>query len=387
MSEEGKPLSEDDLTEEAAHKRLAEVEAFKHMPDAKDPERVTRLDFTGRFDSSRRTPQGGLKVPAYLTRVGVLSYRQKDGNVVRELRHPDEVFKADSLATLEAAPVTIGHPGKVAPGNWGQHTVGHVGEQVSKADDKYVSATLRIQDSKAVHGVEKGELLELSCGYDCDVLYEPGEFNGEKYDARQTNIVYNHVALLPKNGGRAGNDVRLRLDGETEVPEDMPDVGGKLPENHMDEATKKELETLRQDKADLQKKLDEANGKLDAQTKELADLRDPARMDAAAEDLSVFRSDARVILGTDADVKGPRRDVMIAALVKCDSEFKADGRTDEYLRGAFAAEVKRTKVAAQSAATVRQTADAAQTSVTESPVDEARKRNDERSRNAWKAGK
>jgi hypothetical protein len=329
-----------------------------------------------------------------MTRTGVLSYRRQDGSIQRELRHPDEVFKADSLASLAGAPVTIGHPGKVSPQNYGQYAVGHVGDEVTKKDEKYVAGTLRIQDAKGVAGVEKGELLELSCGYDCDVVHDAGEYNGEKYDARQVNIQYNHVALLPKDAGRAGNDVRLRLDGADgilETPEETPpDVGGKLPEytpteDIMDEATKKELEKLRTDAADLQKKLDEANGTIAVQAKELAELRDPARMDAAAEDLSAFRADAKSILGADADVKGTRRDVMVAAITKCDATFKADGLSEDYVRGVFAAEVKRTKAAAASMSATRQTADSAQSAPQVSPVEAAQKRNDERSRNAWKA--
>lgn len=180
-------------------------------------ERVSRTDYVGRFDSSRRTPQGGLKVTAYATRTGVFVYRNTDGTPRRELRHPEEVFQSDSLASLAGAPVTVGHPGKVGPDNYKTHSVGHVGDDVAPYKDKFVRTQLRVQEDAAVKRVDAGELVELSCGYDCDLEWKPGEYKGEKYDAIQRNIVYNHVALLPVNGGRAGNDVRIRFDGCDDV--------------------------------------------------------------------------------------------------------------------------------------------------------------------------
>ena len=79
---------------------------------------VMRLDF-GAFSKVERTPQGGMRIPANLTRTGVFIYRRKDGTERRELREPAEVFHADSLSTLRSAPVTNLHPDRaVGPDNW-----------------------------------------------------------------------------------------------------------------------------------------------------------------------------------------------------------------------------------------------------------------------------
>lgn len=359
--------------------------------------RVTRQDFTGRLDSSRRTPQGGLKLPAYVTRTGVLTYRNPDGTVVRELRHPDDVFKADSLATLAGAPVTIGHPGKVTPDNHGKHAAGHVGDQVEQKEDRFVATTLYVQDAKAVKGVETGGLLELSCGYDCDAIPEKGEYNGEKYDARQTNIVYNHVALLPKDHGRAGSDVRIRFDGLT-ADEVCTDTVAKLsPLPAMNEFEKKIAElsaelakaTARADAAeqtarDAKKTADALQGERDALASKLATAEDPARFDSAVV--------ARVKLHEDAksfgvEPKGSARDIMVACLSKVDATFRADSNdSDEYIRGRFDTEVKLTAKGRESAATIRQDAQTAaeSTSGEKDLVAEAQARFDERSRNSWK---
>ena len=69
-----------------------------------------RFDTTAVARTPEFTPNGWLKADATLTRCGVFRYRNADGSIRRELRHPDDVFKADSLATLELVPMTNRHP-------------------------------------------------------------------------------------------------------------------------------------------------------------------------------------------------------------------------------------------------------------------------------------
>jgi hypothetical protein len=57
---------------------------------------------------------------------------------------------------------------------------------------------------------EDSPLREISCGYECKMVKESGEYQGERYDERQLDIVYNHVAIVDK--GRAGPQARLVLD-------------------------------------------------------------------------------------------------------------------------------------------------------------------------------
>jgi hypothetical protein len=60
--------------------------------------------------AATRTDEGYIRADAIVTRVGVLTYRNKDGTLRRELRHPDDVFSAESLASLKLIPVTNEHP-------------------------------------------------------------------------------------------------------------------------------------------------------------------------------------------------------------------------------------------------------------------------------------
>ncbi len=339
-----------------------------------------RIDVTGRFDATKRTPQGGLKLPAYVTRTGVLSYRQPDGSMVRELRHPDEVFNADSMDSLAGAPVTVGHPGRVTPDVWKMHTVGHVGDTVAQKE-KFVSTTLRVQDAKAVKAVEEGNLLELSCGYNCDMDPTPGEFEGEKYDAIQRNIRYDHVALLPVNGGRAGNDVRIRFDGYTETPKLQSMTPEELAQHKAD------LAKARSDAADAKAACDKATAERDALAVQVKDLSDPARMDAAVAKAVKLHTDAAVVLGS-ADLSGKSaRTIMTEAVSKTDSTFKADGLSDDYLQARFDMAVASTKTGAKSIETVRTVAAETQEAPAKDLIAEAKARFDAASANAWKVKK
>jgi len=73
--------------------------------------KVQRYD-QGRFDAGtlKRDAVGALRFDARLTRTGVFAYRMPDGSVRRELRHPDHVFKPDSLKSLALATLTLRHP-------------------------------------------------------------------------------------------------------------------------------------------------------------------------------------------------------------------------------------------------------------------------------------
>lgn len=176
-----------------------------------DTTEVTRFDF-GTVGSATRTQVGGIRVKARLARTGILEYRFPDGSVRRELRLPEEVFKADSLATLEDATVTDlnHHRGLLNARNWKDATLGHA--RGIRRDGQYVAGDLVIHDAKTAADVETRKLSDISCGYRCDLEWTEGEHDGQRFDAIQRNIKYNHVAILPRGMGRAGTDVSIRLD-------------------------------------------------------------------------------------------------------------------------------------------------------------------------------
>lgn len=168
--------------------------------------------------------QGHLRLDGIATRSGVFDYKDpKTGKIIKELRHPDEVLDPRSLETLAGVPITIQHPPeRVTTKNFSRYGVGTVGDEVDATSNPYVRVKLNLQKSDAIAAVSQGT-RELSCGYDCDVIEEPGVWRDSStgqiipYDTRQTNIRYNHLAIVDL--ARAGRNARVRFDSEEEFLE------------------------------------------------------------------------------------------------------------------------------------------------------------------------
>jgi hypothetical protein len=168
-----------------------------------------------RHDKYEITPQGFLKVPVYAARTGIQKYMDKDGSVLREYRPPDEVFSEVSMKSMANAPITNNHPKEmVTPDNAKNLMVGYLDGTIQIIDNKFLKGYAIITDAQTINEVKEGK-VEVSMGYDVSLDFVSGEYEGEKYDAIQRNIIYNHIAIVDK--GRAGKEVRLRLDSKDAI--------------------------------------------------------------------------------------------------------------------------------------------------------------------------
>lgn len=165
------------------------------------------------------TSQGFLVADANLTRSGVFDYHE-DGKLIRELRSPEEVFKKESMDSLKFAPLTKFHPKQmVDTGNAKTVQIGMIGENIVKRGD-FVGGKVIVTDKKEIEEIldkwDRGEDIELSMGYDAEVVDVSGEHHKDgAYSKMQTNIKYNHGSIVPK--GRAGREVKLIMDAEEEA--------------------------------------------------------------------------------------------------------------------------------------------------------------------------
>lgn len=162
-----------------------------------------------------RTPEGFLKVRARIARTGIHLYRagelgapdawDRDGTV-RVYRPPEAVFDPEAMRSFALRPVTDEHPpAMVDATNWKRYAVGQSGAAVERDGDHLV-ADLLITDAEAVRRAEDG--AELSNGYLADFDFTPGTTpDGESYDAAQSNIRGNHIALV--TAGRCGASCRV----------------------------------------------------------------------------------------------------------------------------------------------------------------------------------
>lgn len=180
---------------------------------------------TARFDVSitkkwRLDKRNRLIVDSTPTRSGIFTYFESDGQggvkKVNELRHPDEVFSRDTLDSLNGVPYTTqsNHVSLMTTEDTTGKTFGFTLSGAKRTDD-HSDVKLKVHDKKEIDSIMGGKSLELSCGYECDIVKEAGEYNGERYDQRQTNIVYDHVARVEK--ARGGESCRIRLDSESAI--------------------------------------------------------------------------------------------------------------------------------------------------------------------------
>ncbi len=162
-------------------------------------------------DKTYFTEEGYLIDHPILTSCGIFEYTNPDGSIRRELRLPEHVFAKESLATYKGKPIIITHDaGVVNKNNVDDEQIGTILSEGYQDGDN-VRAEIIIHNSDAM---QKCGLRELSLGYNLDLIEEPGEWNGEHYDAIQTNIIINHLALVAN--ARAGEQARLNIDSSEE---------------------------------------------------------------------------------------------------------------------------------------------------------------------------
>lgn len=161
---------------------------------------------------ARVNDAGYLEANARTARVGIQQYLgvemgRPDLDVVNVYRDESEVFKKLSLDTFSKIPITLDHPAEpVTAANWKDVAVGTTGDEVLR-DGEYLKIGLKITDAEAVKAIQNGK-RELSVGYSTDIIWEDGvAADGTPYQARQTNIAANHIAIVDR--GRAGSKARI----------------------------------------------------------------------------------------------------------------------------------------------------------------------------------
>lgn len=326
---------------------------------------------TAKQDFAIHPSTGFLIMEARATRTGIFDYRDAAGKIIREFRSPEEVFHPDSLESLKFVPITRNHPSvMVTTDNVKKFQIGSVGENV-RQDGDFVKCPVVITDKaeikKIIDAKDRGEAVELSCGYDAETISIAGEHPSEgKYDAIQKNIRYNHLSAVDR--GRAGREVKLILDEietlKTEVKlvkikKDaivvgafrMDTIEGEIADDSMpifdrisvklDEAvaiigTHEDAVTAsKKEKDELQGKYDQLGADHEKLKKDSdLDINSPKiqvllkmkkDLDTMAEVLEVktVKED-----GTDKDLKDLKIDIISAA---SDGKFDSEDRTDTYL--------------------------------------------------------
>lgn len=346
---------------------------------------VSRIDYWGDLNAQatmsealETTENGALIGKAAIFGVGVYRYMGADGKVTAEFRPPESVFSKETMESYELVPLTNNHPPeKVTPENYKKYAVGNLGEEIER-DSFNAYAEMVIHDAEAIAAVKAGR-TGLSGGYSCDVVTEgevsfpvmgwnedytakveiartvykiPGNFNGTPYDAIQTNIRGNHVALV--DIPRGGDALHLRFDGAdvgvgVRISETQPTPTNQkesqmakikldgAQEHEVPEAVKIHLDSLdakvaslEAEKSKLQAKADSASEELESVKAEAKAKEDgfQAKLDAAIsarmELVSLAAKHGVKADGSDADIKG-------ALIAKAFPKANMDGKDEAYM--------------------------------------------------------
>jgi len=318
---------------------------------------MTMLYDTVDASGARLTRDGYLVAEASVARTGIQLYSASelgmDGDpakIIRVYRPPEEVFSADAMASYAHRPVTVDHPSMmVDASNWKEYAKGQTGDEVLR-DGEYVRVPLMLMDKAAINDWTNGK-RELSMGYTMDLQITDGQTPaGEKYDAIQTNLRMNHLALVSR--ARGGSKLRL---GDIQ-PEDSSMSDVKLTTITVDglsvettDAGAQAISKLTHELADARKNLkDEQTNHseaLAAKDKELATkdaeidnlkskILTDADLDHRVNDRADLIATAKTVADKDYTGKSDSdiRKMAVAAVL---GQSAIDGKSDDYVQARF----------------------------------------------------
>lgn len=331
----------------------------------------TRYD-VAELPAMETTPEGYLRGEVPVTRTGVFTYMNADGTIRKELRHPDDILRTDSLDTIKGRPGTLDHPPATADNprrmvnakNVKQLQIGFSSDNY-RVDSGFVVQTITVTDAAAIAAIKAGK-RGISMGYTLDCVEENGTYNGESYTHRQKQVAYNHWAAV--GTPRAGSGARMRLDASeavqvqpTEIQEYRMD---KTPEELARLAALAAMGTVRIDGIEYRgspelvnaytkaqaavvaaeqkataatTRADAADGAKDGAVTELKTYKagEQARIDAAVTARVTLLDNAGIVLGDKLDRKLGNRAVMEAVLKHGNKDINLDGKSEDYVSARF----------------------------------------------------
>lgn len=344
---------------------------------------------------------GFLRVKTRVMSAGIMAYSPQElgdalppelsgEQVIYLLVTPEVLAEPRAVRTLEGMPITAGaHAWQDASSNRTQ--VGSIAGTPT-VEGPYLVADMVVTNADAVKAVTSRQLEELSAAYDADIVWEPGEYDGQLYHGRQTGLRYNHTALLPPGKGRAGRDVRVL--NHDKLKEEKPMATGEqnaltlvsLPggvrvrvanedatrvadavENAKDTATKEtassftnqiegisgEMKIAQEALKAAESTVAELNGQLAEMKSQLEAAMSPAAVEERAVEMQTEREDATAVMNCATmpdDMKALRgHDLRVAVIKKVRVANSAAALSDDELkdeagtRGRFAVMLEHAK--------------------------------------------
>lgn len=265
--------------------------------------------------SWERTPDGFLRCRARVLAERVMPYARHElsdlpddvgTDVVNMLVTRGSMSTADSIRSLEGVPIVIGDHQWLTPELVKEFGCGSVaGTPV--LEGPYLVCDLLVTNPEAITAIESGSTPEISAAYTAETIFEAGDFDGQPYDAKQTQLRYNHIAVIPEGHGRAGTDVRIlnkdksKTEGENEmsVKVQLKNTGKFVNTDEEGAAAIAEESTKSAEVSEGgARKLEDTIGELETKNGELAALQ--SEVEELKGELSVYKEKLDELLSTEA---------------------------------------------------------------------------------------
>ena len=304
---------------------------------------------------------GYLHIKARVSRSGIQDYLGMELGVdgldpyatYKVYRPKEEVIKEDSLKTLINAPVTNEHPTDFVNKDNSNELAKGVGVTYNVVEDGNISiveSDLIVQDKDLIKEIENGK-NEISLGYEQNLIKEEGEFEGEKYQFKQTDIKINHIALVDK--GRCGDKCKILTDSNVNIIEYKTNERITMPKSiivdgishEVTDCVAKHIASLNTKIADMEtkvEKLDEelevAEAKMDAMEEENKGLKDSLAKSPTTDSMinDAINAKLKLIdtakkLSLDCKVVDSNESIKKAIIGKQYPKLSLDGKSEVYI--------------------------------------------------------
>ena len=306
--------------------------------------------------SVRTTRDGYLVADARIARTGIQHYTagelglegRNPRDVIRVYRPPEAVFDAQAMAGLAHRPLTNDHPPEnVTADNWKKYSIGTVGGDITR-DGDFVRVPLTMMDAGAISEFRAGK-RQLSVGYTCELTMKDGVTpEGEAYDAVQSDIQGNHLALCHRARGgpelRIGDDTpkgenpmrTITVDGiKVEVDDNAASIIDRLQTQAKDSAAA--LADANTKVGELTATISTKDGEIAALNKKVEDaVLTPEALDKAVQERSAVVAVAKSVLGDSFKADGQTVPAIKKAVVAQRLGDAAASMDDNGINGAYA---------------------------------------------------
>lgn len=313
----------------------------------------------------KKDSSGFLTYDFNAARTGVFPYFDFElGKVVYELKHPDDLLTDDIVKQLNNIPITEDHPWELVNTDNAKEYVKGMTNNSSRIEDNHLAGQGTIFDSGLIGKVLNGQKKECSLGFTCVLIDESGVYEGQPYERRQTQFKVNHLAMVTE--ARCGPECSAKLDSKEEQHavqirmdeiENYKKSGSEVKkmkykldgvEHEIPDVVANKLDSLIGDNTRLTKEVGVLEGKLDGkddvikkQEATIKDLESKAlsteKLDEAVTARLKLVENAIIILGDEYDFAGKTNEEIKVDCIKesLDSEFKADGKSEDYINARF----------------------------------------------------